>query len=90
MMREGLWQAMMEFQRTNGEYSKSLPLTPKYHSLTFSALHNAMERKRRDSIKDSFRGLQVHFFILQSVLLATLPVTTSGFDTFLFRTVFPP
>ena len=29
------------------------------------ALHNAMERKRRDSIKDSFRGLQVknHFFI---------------------------
>ena len=39
-------------------------LTPKYHSSTFSALHNAMERKRRDSIKDSFRGLQVHFFIL--------------------------
>ena len=29
-----------------------------------SALHNAMERKRRDSIKDSFRGLQVQFLIL--------------------------
>ena len=25
------------------------------------ALHNAMERKRRDSIKDSFRGLQVPY-----------------------------
>ena len=30
------------------------------------ALYNAMERKRRDSIKDSFRGQYIHRFLSNS------------------------
>ena len=53
------------------------------------ALHNAMERKRRDSIKDSFRGLQVknHFFLLTMLICDLIWFVYIDVDLWLVGTI---